>query len=191
MNLIVKKNDEVNDDLLARVLQFDRTIFPTDGDYAFPDDYLKRMYSSSKDGIFVLLQNNEVVGYVNCIFISDEEMITYLQDRDFLKLNNIGFNYGNNNVYIYTLALKKELRGTDAIKILMSNFAEWLTQEKSNGRVINRCISEAVTIDGVKSLLAMGMVPQDIDSNGLGIYYSPDCLNDYINKMSQNQRNTR
>ena len=64
-NLVIKKNNEVDDNLLDEVLKFDRTIFPEDEEYSFPDDYFKNLYKNNKDGMFVLLDNNIVIGYVN------------------------------------------------------------------------------------------------------------------------------
>lgn len=182
-NLIIKKNDEITDELLDKVLEFDRTIFSVEGNYSFPDDYLKRMYKDSRDGIFVLMKNDIIIGYANCIFLSDEVKARYLKNKDYLSLENIGFHIGNNNIYFYTLALKEEYRDTFAVKYLMKSFAEWLKQEKEKGKIINSCISEVVTLDGLRTALTMGMLPQDIDDAGFGIYYSPDCLDSYIEKM--------
>ena len=184
---IIKKNSEIDNILLDRVLEFDRTIFPSDEDYSFPDDYLKKMYAKSKDGLFVLLHNDNIVGYTNCIFLSEKAKSSYLETKDYLSLTNVGFNVGENNMYFYTLALDERYRDTNAVKTLMRAFTMWLDKEKQNGKRIKSCISEAVTGDGVKTLLAMGMIPQDIDNDGLGIYYSPDCLDNYIEKMNKNE----
>lgn len=184
-NLIIKSNDEIDDDLLDKVLQFDRTIFPPDEDYSFPDDYLKRMYKNSKDGIFVLLNNDTVIGYVNCIFLSDNALEKYLKDRDYLTLENIGFNMGDNNMYFYTIALHQNYRNTNMVKLLIQYFVNWLESQKNKGKRIKNCISEAITNDGIKSLTIMGMIPYDIDDKGLGIFYSPDCLENYIEQMKK------
>ena len=177
---IIKKNSEVDDDLLDKVLEFDRTIFPIDENYSFPD----KLYVNSKDGFFVLLHNGNVVGYVNCIFLSEEVKNNYLETKDYLTLTNNGFNIGDNNMYFYTLALAREYRNSNLVKILMKNFTTWLDEEKRKGKKIKSCISEAVTTDGIKTLLRMGMIPQDTDINGLGIYSSPDCLENYIKEMN-------
>ncbi len=66
-NLVIKKNDEITDELLDRVYKFDQTIFPPDSEFAMPSGTLQKLYQKSKDGMFVLLDNNEVVGYTNCI----------------------------------------------------------------------------------------------------------------------------
>lgn len=183
---IIKKNSEIDDDLLDRVLEFDRTIFPSAENYSFPDDYLKRLYEKSKDGFFVLLHNNSIVGYTHCIFLSEKAKNSYLETRDYLSLTNTGFDVGENNMYFYTLALDEKYRDTNAVKILMKSFTMWLDEEKQKGKKIKSCMSEAITEDGVKTLLAMGMIPQDTDNEGLGIYYSPDCLDNYIEKMNKN-----
>ena len=86
-------------------------------------------------------------------------------------------------MYLYNLLLKEEYRDTYAIKLLMTEFSKWLYNERYSGKKIKSCISEAVTSDGIKTLLAMGMLPKDVDNDGLGIYYSPDCLSSYIERM--------
>ena len=91
-------------------------------------------------------------------------------------------------MYFYTLALQEEYRDTGAIDILMQQFSAWINLENQKGKKIRSCISEAITTDGIKTLLAMGMLPKDVDENGLGIYYSPDCLNSYITKMITKSR---
>lgn len=89
-------------------------------------------------------------------------------------------------MYLYNLVLKKEYRDTHVIKLLMIEFSKWLYNGWCNGKKIKSCISEAVTQDGIKTLLSMGMIPKDVDDKGLGIYYSPDCLRSYVNKMIKN-----
>ena len=181
---IIKKNSEIDDALLDKVLEFDKTIFPSDENYSFPDDYLKKLYANSKDGFFVLLHNGNVIGYTHCIFLSEEAKNNYLETKDYLSLTNDGFNMGDNNMYFYSLVLAQEYRDSNAVKVLMKDFATWLDEEKQNGKKIKSCISEAITNDGIKTLLRMGMIPQDTDINGLGIYSSPDCLENYIKEMN-------
>lgn len=182
-NLKVIKNSEINDKLLNDVLNFDRTIFKIDEEYSLPDGYLEKMYEKHKEGLFVLVDGDIVVGYANCIFLTDEIQEEYLRTKDYLLLENNGFQVGNNNMYFYTLALQEEYRDIGAIDILMQQFSAWVNIERQKGKRITSCISEAITNDGIKTLQAMGMLPQDVDENGLGIYYSPDCLNSYISKM--------
>ena len=67
-NLKVIKNSEINDKLLNDVLNFDRTIFKIDEEYSLPDGYLEKMYEKHKEGLFVLVDRDIVVGYANCIF---------------------------------------------------------------------------------------------------------------------------
>lgn len=182
-NLRVIKNSEINPKLLSDIVIFDRSIFPLDEQYSFPDGYLEKMYETYKDGLFVLLDDNNVVGYVNCIFLTDRIKETYMKTKDYLILENNGFQIGDNNMYFYTLAIQEKYRGTGAVKILMQQFSDWLNKEKQKGKNISSCISEAVTLDGIRTLLTMGMIPKNVDENGLGIYYSPDCLNGYIDNM--------
>lgn len=182
-NLRVLKNSDINYKLLKDIVNFDRSIFPIDEEYSFPDGYLEKMYETYKDGLFVLLDEDTVVGYVNCIFLSDKIKEDYLKTKDYLLLENKGLHIGDNNMYFYTLALDEKYRNTGAVKILMEQFCSWVYQEQKRGKKIVSCISEAVTEDGVKTLRTMGMKPKDVEENGFGIYYSPDCLNNYIRTM--------
>ena len=133
---IIKKNSEIDDALLDKVLEFDKTIFPSDENYSFPDDYLKKLYANSKDGFFVLLHNGNVIGYTHCIFLSEEAKNNYLETKDYLSLTNDGFNMGDNNMYFYSLVLAQEYRDSNAVKVLMKDFATWLDEEKQNGKKI-------------------------------------------------------
>lgn len=81
--LIVKKNKQIDDVLLDKIEQFDRTIFPIDNKNSFPDNYLKKLYKDSRDGIFVILYNDNVIGYTHCIFLSEDEKNEYLKFKDF------------------------------------------------------------------------------------------------------------
>ena len=71
--LRVVKNSEVNTNLLKDVINFDRTIFKIDEEYSLPDGYLEKMYETYKDGLFVLVDGNIVVGYANCIFLTESK----------------------------------------------------------------------------------------------------------------------
>lgn len=151
-NLKVIKNSEINDKLLNDVLNFDRTIFKIDEEYSLPDGYLEKMYEKHKEGLFVLVDRDIVVGYANCIFLTDEIQEEYLRTKDYLLLENNGFQVGNNNMYFYTLALQEEYRDIGAIDILMQQFSAWVNIERQKGKRITSCISEAITNDGIKTL---------------------------------------
>ena len=185
----ILNNNQINNELLRRITEFDRTIFPLEEDHSFPDGYLERLYDKSKDGFFIMLdENGDIVGYTHSIFMSDKNMEYYLRTKDYLGLQNIGFNVGDNNLYFYSIVIDKKYRDSDVVKMLMQLFTKWLDEEKKNGKSIKNCISEAITEDGIKTLKRMGMIPQDIDEQGLGIYYSPDCLENYIKEMNQERK---
>ena len=185
-NLVIKKNNEVDYNLLDEVLKFDRTIFPEDEEYSFPDDYFKNLYKNNKDGMFVLLDNNIVIGYVNLIFITDENRDEFLRTRQYLNLEHIGLKQGENNLYLYNLLIEENYRDGQAIKMIMKEICLWLDSEIKEGKSFKYCFSEAVTEDGIKTLNAMNMKAQDVDENGMGIYYSEDNLNKYISNMLNN-----
>ena len=84
--------------------------------------------------------------------LTDEIQEEYLRTKDYLMLENNGFQVGNNNMYFYTLALQEEYRDIGAIDILMQQFSAWVNIERQKGKRITSCISEAITNDGIKTL---------------------------------------
>ena len=187
-DFIIKKNEEIDNNLLDRITGFDRKVFPLEENYSFPDGYLKRLYDEHKDCFFVMLdEKGNIIGYTNSIFLSDEDMEHYLKTKDYLSLKNQGFQTGDNNLYFFSLVVDEKYRHTDIVKQLMRYFTKWLAEEMKKGKRIKRCISEAITQNGIKTLTKMGMSPQDTDENGLGIYNSPDCLKSYIKEMNDEE----
>lgn len=186
-DLIIVANENIDDDLFEKVMGFDKTIFPLEDEYALPSDVFRKLYEDNKEGLFVLLNKaREVVGYVNCIFPSDAQRDKYLVDKKYLSLKNIGFKVGDNNLYLYTVALAEEYRNSIANLVLARAFAKWLYEERKKEKKIKFCFTEAVTKNGTKVAQFMGMIPYDeksIDFEGKGIYVSPDCLDEHINKM--------
>lgn len=182
LNLSILKNEEISDDLLKHVELFDKKIF-SEGEFSFPENYLSNLYATNKEALFVLLNNDVVVGYVNAIFLGDENYNEYLINKDYLSLENIGLHDGDNNMYFFTVALDETIRHTSCIKFLMYEFVKWLETERMLGRRIKRTITEVITDDGLKQTKIMGMLPLNGGERDFGIYYSPDNLVSYTNKM--------
>jgi len=188
-NYIVVANEQVDNVLLDKTVTFDKTIFPLDKDYSVPDEIFKELYRENKDGLFVLLDKftQSVIGYLHCIFLTDEQRDKYLIDKDYLCLKNIGFQLGNNNMYFYTMAVAEQYRGTNVVKILAKAFAKWLYDGTKQGKNITFCFSDAITQQGVKTLYRMGMIPynanKSVEKDGMVTFISPDCLDAYINKI--------
>ena len=181
----IKKNEEIDNELLEKITIFDRKFFPLEENYSFPDGYLKKLYDEHKDCFLVMLDEKEnIIGYTHSIFLSDEDMEYYLKTKDYLSMKNQGFQTGDNNLYFFSLVVDEKYRHTDIVKQLMRCFTKWLAEEMKKGKKIKRCISEAITQNGIKTLTKMGMSPQDTDENGLGIYNSPDCLKNYVDTMN-------
>ncbi len=182
LNLRILKNEEISDDLLKHIELFDKKIFEA-GKYSFPEGYLSNLYQNNKEAMFVLLNGDVVVGYVNAIFLSDENYNDYLKSLDYLKLENIGLHDGDNNMYFFSVALDETIRHTPCIKFLMYEFSKWLERERMLGRVVKRTITEVITDDGLRQTKIMGMNPINGGNRDFGLYYSPDNLVSYTNKM--------
>ena len=182
LNLSILKNEEISDDLLRHVELFDKKIF-FEGEFSFPENYLTNLYKNNREGIFVLLNGDTVVGYVNVIFLSDENYNEYLKNKDYMCLENIGLHNGENNMYFFTVALDETIRHTPCVKFLMYEFSKWLERERMLGRVVTRTITEIITDDGLRTTKIMGMLPINGGNRDFGIYYSPDNLVGYTNQM--------
>ena len=142
------------------------------------------------DGVFALIDNNEPIGFIDIIYLSDEQMSQYLKTHNYKTLENIGLKKGKNNLYFFSLALKKEFHGGGCVKLLAKEFAIYLDKAmKTPGVEVSNVFTEAVTPAGAHSVTqSMGMIPinkNEIDKQGLGFYYSPDCLRSYVKKTIQ------
>lgn len=176
------KNEEVTSELLDKVVKFDQSIFSVDDGYSFPDGYLASVYENHPEGMFVLLDNEKVIGYVNVLFMSDERFGEYLVTRDYLKLKNEGLMLGENNMYFYTLALDPEYRDMGYVNVLLKSLFGWLKSEAINGKTLKNAICEVIFEDGIKPALKMGLIPMEGESV-LGMYYSKDCFKEYMDNL--------
>ena len=169
--------NEVSEEVFSQMLKLDKNIFS--GEYSLSSKYIRNLYKKSKEGLFCLIDKEKCVGYINCIFITNEQKQKYIGSGDFRKLNNIGPKVGNNILYIYTIALEKRYRGTNALVMLLNSFYNWLLENKNLGINIKYLFAEAVSDSGVKVLKKMGMVPVNkhkLDNSCHGFYYLPENL---------------
>lgn len=190
LDLRILKNEEINDDLLKRIEMFDKKIF-SGSDYSFPEGYLSSLYSTNKEAMFVLLNGENVVGYVNALFMNDEDFQKYLKDPNYLNLKNIGLHDGDNNMYFYTVAIDETLRHTSAVKFLMYEFCHWLAEMRLKGRRVSQFVTEVISDDGLRTSKIMGLVPLNGGERDFGLYYSPDNILHYIKKMLEENANIK
>lgn len=184
----VVTNIDVTSELFDKLIKIENEVF---GEKCIDPAYFRSLHAAHNDDLFAVIDNNtnEPIGYFEALFLTEEQKETYLKDYDYRKLVNIGAQIGNNIMYIFSLALKKEYRGTNAIKMLAQSFATWLYHIRRQGKILDFVFGEAIYHDGVRSLTkSMGMIPVDVtelDAEGLGFYFSPDCLSSYIYKHMQ------
>lgn len=181
------KNEEVTEKLLDKVVEFDQSIFSVEEDYSFPDGYLKGVYAEHKEGMFVLLDCDTVVGYVNVLFMSDETFYDYLKTRDYLSLKNEGIKRGENNMYFYTLALSFPYRDKGYVEVLLRELFTWLNEQILQGKRLKNVICEVLFEDGIKPALKMGFTRLEGEER-LGMYYSEDCLQAYMKTLLGNSK---
>ena len=161
-------------------------------------DFWRKIYEESKEGLHLLLgKKGRVVGCFATTRPSAKKLEIYLHDHDYSKLDNA---LENENEYLFSLALLSEHRNCGAVKILAGSYAEQLISLEKRGIKTTRIIGEAVSLDGHKSMMAMGMEPitpkvlktmglktfkiDALDGQGHGFHYSPDNLHAYKIKMS-------
>jgi len=117
--------------------------------------------------------------------LSDEQTAN-LQNLKYWELQSIGPKIGDNNFYFFTAAIDKEYRGTDVVKLLCKELVRWCNDFEGKGVRIASFTGEAVLPGGVKLLSnVFGMKPMgSVNKDGLGFYYSPDCLKQYRKEMN-------
>ncbi len=189
MRLELVQNNEVNDLQFKKMVEMDHDVWPKDDPSHMTMAYHKSLFLPEKEGLFLAVDKdnqNEVVGYFNCIFTSSKNMREYLTGGKFQDLKNIHMQKGNDNIcYLYTANIKEEYRHSGCMKMLGKAFASWLDEKEEDGYVVKRAYVEAVSKDGARTITkGFGMEPlEDVDENGIGHYVSYDGLKEYREKM--------
>ena len=181
--------NEIDEELFEKMLALDHIIFPPEGGDALPAEYFRELYADSKDGLFILAEEetDEVVGYLNCIVLDSIQRDHYLAGGHYGDLKNKGMTVGDNILYIYTIAIASAYRGSGVMKQIGAVFVDWIETCKSNGRLLSEVLAEAVSADGARTLAkGFAMIPlHHVDEIGRGHYYSPDQLQSYCEKIKK------
>jgi len=141
---------------------------------------LKDCYKEHKEGVIAVVDGDSVVGFFNVLFLSDAQRVN-LQSLKYWELRSIGPRIGDNNYYFFTAAIDKEYRGAEVVKLLCRELAKWCNDFEEKGARIASFTGEAVLPGGVRLLRNLfGMKPMgEVSVDGLGFYYSPDCLKQF------------
>lgn len=189
MKLKVLVNDEVNEIWFDRMIQLEHKMFPEDGPDFLSADYLRGLYKESKDGLFFCIdeETDRLAGYLTIIFIDEKQKKHYLDEGGhFSELFNRGMKLGSNIMYIYTAAFDEDYRGSHGMKLIGQKFAKWLDEKETEGCFADEVYSEAVSLDGVRTIVhGFNMKPYHIDEKGLGHYQSKDRLKEYRERMKK------
>lgn len=188
----VYSGESVTDEVFAGLLELDSQMFTEEAGTALGEEYIKSLYSESREGVFVIRneRTKEIVGYTFSIMISEEQLQQYLEDHDYSKLKNIGMKEGKNIFYMYTAASNPKYKGSIAQKILGKAMAEYIIKCKKENKEIGYCFAEAVSGDGARALTnALGMVKMEGEhgSDGTGFYHfdSIETFERYIERMNE------
>lgn len=188
MNLEVLSGEQVDEITFSQMLYLDKKCYSKE--YSLPFEYIRSLYKNNKDGLFCLVDKNinMCVGYIHCIFITEQQKQVYIDGGNVRDLINIGLKKDDNILYILSISLDQKYRRTDALKFMLYEFTKWILNCSSKGIKMKYCFAEVISNDGVRVCNKMGLIPIDskkLDSNNHGFYYSPDNLEEYSHKMKQ------
>lgn len=188
MNLRALTGNRVDELTFSQMLNLDKKCYSKE--YSLSSNYIRSLYKNSKEGLFCLVDKNinMCVGYIHCIFITEEQKQEYINGGNVRNLINIGLKKEDNILYILSISLDKKYRKTGALKYMLDEFSKWILSCKLKGIKIKFCFAEAISDSGVRVCNKMGLIPIDgkkLDGNKHGFYYSPDNLEEYSHKMKQ------
>jgi len=179
----VYTDHEIDDVMWIKLLECETRVLAEAG-FAM-GEALKDCYKVHKEGVIVVVDGDSVVGFFNVLFLSDAQK-SNLQGLKYWELRSIGPRIGDNNFYFFTAAIDKEYRGSEVVKLLCRELVRWCNDFEERGVRIASFTGEAVLPGGVRLLSnVFGMKPMgEVNEEGLGFYYSPDCLKQYRNEMN-------
>lgn len=187
MKLAVLMNQMINEEWFGKMLELEGRIFSVTGNDYLDPEYVRALYKDNQEGLFFCIDQDacKLAGYLTVIFLDESQKDRYLNGAHFSTLQNIGMHKGKNILYIYTIAVDEEYRGSACMKLMGKAFAEWLDGKIKDGYEVSEVYAEAVSKEGARSLRrGFGMTPMaDVDEDGRGHYFADDHLEGYIKKM--------
>ena len=137
------------------------------------------------DNIIAISKNDIIIGYINYLTLKNElfneiinpDIEAYLKDPgrrdDEISGDQIAHWKDNNNLFILSIAVKKEYRDSDIIKILTNEFLDELRRKDKAGYKINSITADTVSGHGEKIMkMFRGEIVQN--ENGPVILPAPD-----------------
>ena len=171
MRVIVGNN--VTPEMLEQALKLDWSCYPKD--YWLTFDKCKDYFNANNEIYIMLMEENELIGYINFSPISDEAYNkirsgeykdTYLEGKDIVSYNKKGFYNG----YFSSVVVKAEYRKRGIATILMNELFKYLTVLSERGIFFKRIVADVLS-DGGRVLIEKFGLKKIIDSSeSLGIY---------------------
>ncbi len=181
----VVTKDEISDLMFDQMVALDHAHWNEEDPCHLSKEYLESIFLPSKEGVFLALDGDRVVGYFNCIFVNMDMMHAYLESGDFEKLQNLHLQVGENVCYIFTCFVVDAYRGSGVMKALGEMFGKYLDEKEKEGCHVRLAYAEAVSEDGARCLRDGFLMEamDDVDEEGLGHYVSRDGLRAYRKKV--------
>jgi hypothetical protein len=108
------------------------------------------------------LNKDEPIGYL-CVFPIIDELYLQIKQGDFLTDSDINpeqvidYHEGNTyNLYIISVVIHPDFRGTDVLKYLLSGFADRIEALQDKGVKFDRILAQGISDKGKQLLLSLG-----------------------------------
>lgn len=182
--------EAITDEMFEEMLLLNRKIFPIGSGYELEFDYIRKIFNNTREGLFIIrdINNDEIVSFFFNIFVTNDQAQKYLNhEYDYRNLDNIGFQPGDNTMYLYSIGVDEHYRQSMAVRMMLKEFCLWVYSQKQKGKNIDFAFGEAVSYGGYNvamNLLGMDTIDgQSYGPNGEGFYCCYDNFEGIINDM--------
>ncbi len=185
--LKIVRSKNIKKDFINEVLKLDALVYDADmqGSYKSVNNRFKK----NKDSYLLIMDGTKIVGYI-CFFpiskaleakmLEGEEM----QDDNILPDDILEYTEGtSHDLYIISAVIHPDYRDREAIKLLTSEFVNFINEKIKTNFHINKVYATAVSSDGEKILKYLNFKEQKTYQGGYKLYASEkvrlDTDNDY------------
>lgn len=142
----------MTEERLQQALALDKDVFEIKDTVDY--NKLKEWISVNEDIYTILTHNDKVVGYINCVPVTDRCYQLFkqgkLKDGQVTKNDILPFKVGDNKCLFTSICIAKEYRDSEAIIKLSKGFRKKVRRLKKKSINISSVIVDCVSIDGIK-----------------------------------------